>query len=164
MQLRLQPMERALLHEYYRGFTSDPALFMDMSRFHEYVYSPQQVDAYYDGLRAQPDREDFLILLDGAPIGEIALKHIDEAAGRCELSIHLQNDAAKNRGFGMQAERMMLSYAFRERGMKTVLADSVLKNRRSQHILEKLGFQQVGQDDTFLYYQLTADDWKQTLL
>ena len=157
--IRLQPMERALLHEYYKGFAMDADIFMDMSRFREYIYSPERVEAYGDRLQSQKDRVDFLIMLDGRPIGEIALKRIDERAKQCELSVHLQNDAVKNKGYGSQAERMMLEYAFQTLGMRKVLAGAVLKNKRSQHTLEKVGFRETGRDETFVYYEVSASDW-----
>ena len=157
-QIRLRPMDRTLLHEYYKGFVMDADLFMDMSRFRAYTYAPERVDAYFDKLRSQKDRVDFLILLDEKPIGEIALKHIDETAKQCELSIHLQNDSVKNKGYGTQAERLILNYAFQTLGMETVIADSVLKNMRSQHTLEKVGFQETGRDETFVYYKISKSD------
>ena len=157
-QIRLRPMDRTLLHEYYKGFVMDADLFMDMSRFRAYTYAPERVDAYFDKLRSQKDRVDFLILLDEKPIGEIALKHIDETAKQCELSIHLQNDSVKNQGYGTQAERLILNYAFQTLGMETVIADSVLKNMRSQHTLEKVGFQETGRDETFVYYKISKSD------
>lgn len=158
-EIRLVPMKRALLHEYYQGFAMDADLFMDMRDFRPFVYEPARVDAYYEKLCAQRDRVDLLILLGRKPIGEIALKHVDLTAKQCELSVHLQNDAVKNRGYGTQAERLILEYAFGTLGMETVLADSVLKNERSQHVLEKLGFRECGRDDRFVCYRLCRSEW-----
>ena len=155
----LQPIDRMLLHEYYKHFVMDADIFMDMSSFREYVYIPEKVDAYYDRLLSQNDRVDFLIMADGKPVGEIALKHIDEKERQCELSIHLQNDAVKNKGYGTQAERLILEYAFQLLGMTTVIANSVLKNKRSRHTLEKVGFRETGRDETFVYYRLSLAEW-----
>lgn len=157
-KIRLQPMDRMLLHEYYKGFVMDADIFMDMSNFREYTYVPERVDAYFDKLQSQKDRVDFLIMMNEKPIGEIALKHIDETTRQCELSIHMQNDSVKNKGYGTQAERLILDYAFQTLGMTAVIADSVLKNKRSQHTLEKVGFQETGRDDTFVYYKTSKSD------
>ena len=158
-KIHLQPIDRMHLHEYYKGFVMDAEIFMDMRNFREYTYVPERVDAYFDRLQSQKDRVDFLIMLNEKPIGEIALKHIDETAGQCELSIHLQNDSVKNKGYGTQAERLILGYAFQTLGMKTVIADSVLKNERSQHTLEKVGFKEAGRDETFVYFRISQSDW-----
>lgn len=162
-KIHLQPLNRALLHEYYQDFVMDADIFMDMSNFREYTYSPERVDAYFDRLQSQKNRMDFLIIHDGKPIGEIALKHIDAKVKQCELAIHLQNDTVKNKGYGSQAERLILEYAFQTLGMETVIADSVLKNTRSQHTLEKVGFREISRDDTFLYYQISRSDWLNTV-
>ena len=158
-KIHLQPMERMLIHEYYKGFVMDADIFMDMRNFREYTYVPESVGVYYDKLQSQKGRVDFLIMNDEKPIGEIALKHINETAKQCELSIHLQNDSVKNKGYGTQAERLILEYAFKTLGMQTVIADSVLKNERSQHTLEKVGFKETGRDETFVYYRISQADW-----
>lgn len=158
-KIHLQPIDRMLLHEYYKGFVMDAEIFMDMRNFREYTYAPERVDAYFDRLQSQKDRVDFLIMNAEKPIGEIALKHIDETTRQCELSIHLQNDSVKNKGYGTQAERLILDYAFQTLGMTAVIADSVLKNKRSQHTLEKVGFQETDRDDTFVYYRISQSDW-----
>lgn len=162
-KITLQPLDRALLHEYYKDFVMDADIFMDMSNFREYTYSPERVDAYFDRLQSQKNRVDFLIMHDGKPIGEIALKHIDVKVKQCELSIHLQNDTVKNKGYGSQAERMILEYAFQTLGIEAVIADSVLKNKRSQHTLEKVGFREISRDETFVYYQISRSDWLNTV-
>ena len=85
-------------------------------------------------------------------MGEVGFKHIDCVKKECELTIHLQNDGVKNRGIGTAAERLALNYAFDVLGMEAVKADAVLKNRRSQRVLEKAGFTFIREDDTFRYY------------
>lgn len=44
----------------------------------------------------------------------------------------MQNDAVKDKGYGTQAERLAVKYAFDQLGMVAVNADTVLKNTRSQ--------------------------------
>lgn len=151
MDIILTPMTRPLCHEYFRGFESDPDIFMDMGLFTPYEYVPERVDRYFEKQQS-PDRSMFLIMLDGKPVGEVGFKHIDRMKKECELTIHLQNDGVKNRGIGTAAERLALNYAFDVLGMETVNADAVLKNKRSQRVLEKVGFTFVREDDTFRYY------------
>lgn len=49
---------------------------------------------------------------------------------------------------------MAVKIAFDELGMAAVNADTVMKNTRSQHVLEKAGFRFVGEDGTFKYYRI----------
>ena len=115
---------------------------------------------YWETRKKPKDRKDFFVLLESEVIGELALKHIDFEKKECELSIHLQNDSVKNKGYGSAAERLALAYAFENLGMESVLADSVLKNTRSQHVLEKVGFVLIGVDDTFKYYRCDKNAFK----
>lgn len=96
----------------------------------------------------------FAIMLDGKPIGELQLKQINWEKAECTLSIHMQNDTVKEKGYGTQAERLAVKYAFDELGMVAVNADTIIKNTRSQHVLEKVGFHFIGEDGTFKYYRL----------
>ena len=91
----------------------------------------------------------FAIMLGDKVIGELQLKQIDHDKKECSLSIHMQNDAVKGRGYGTQAERLAVKTAFDELGMAAVNADTIRKNTRSQHVLEKVGFRFVGEDETF---------------
>lgn len=65
----------------------------------------------------------------------------------------MQNESVKGKGFGTKAEKLALQYAFGQLGLQTVRADVLLKNKRSQHILEKVGFVEEREDDEFRYYQ-----------
>ena len=82
----------------------------------------------------------------------------------CVMSIHLQNDSVKNRGFGTQAEVLALQYAFHEMKMETVCADAIKKNQRSWHVLEKVGFRITHQDDGFVYSRYDRDSWTPPIL
>ena len=158
--ISLGRVTRKRMHEYYKNFVSDPDIFMDMSKYFEYQYSPERIDKYWETRKKPKDRKDFFVLLEYEVIGELALKHIDFEKKECELSIHLQNDSVKNKGYGSAAERLALAYAFENLGMESVLADSVLKNTRSQHVLEKVGFVLIGVDDTFKYYRCDKNAFK----
>ena len=148
-----------LLQEYYKEFVTDRDLFMDESLYYTYRYDPEKVKAYYLA-KSKPDRVNLLLLLNGTPIGELALKGIDREKKECTLSVHLKNDSVKNRGYGAAGERMAVEYAFRKLGMEKVLANAVLKNARSQHVLKKVGFTETGRDDTFICYVLTKAAWE----
>ncbi len=49
---------------------------------------------------------------------------------------------------------MAVKTAFDEFGMAAINADTIRKNTRSQHVLEKVGFRFVGEDETFKYYRI----------
>ncbi|MBR3839878.1 MAG: GNAT family N-acetyltransferase [Erysipelotrichales bacterium] len=149
--IKLTIMTHEFCHEFFKGFQSDADIYMDMSKYNEYQYDKNKVDAYFE-TQQKTNRIVFLIMLDDKPIGEIKLKDIDYETKSCTLSIHLQNDLVKNKGYGTKAEKLAIDYAFNELHLNKVYADAVLKNERSQHVLEKVGFTLIRKDDTFMYY------------
>lgn len=157
--IKLAIMTKELARRYFEHFEMDPVLFLDMSKFQPYVYSPEKCDATVERYQ-QLGRVYLAVMLDDDPIGEVILKHIDREKRCCTLGIHMQNDSVKNKGYGTQAEILTLQYAFDELGMETVFADALLKNARSQHVLKKVGFEETNCDDTFRYYRCAKNTWK----
>lgn len=132
---------------------------MDMDKFAPYHYNEAGIDRYFAS-RQTPSRVFFAIMRDGKPIGELQLKQIDRDRKECTLSIHLQNDAVKGRGYGTEAEKQAPKYAFDTLGMNAVNADTVIKNTRSQHVLEKVGFRYVEERDGFKYYRCAKAEYR----
>lgn len=159
MNICLCPMSKALAREYFREFIVDPALFLPGQEYRPYIYTEAKADATVDR-QLSLGRIHLAIMLDGKPIGEIILKQIDYRNKHCTMGISLRSDDVKNRGIGTEAEIQTLRYAFTQMEMETVFADSVLKNTRSQHVLEKVGFIETHRDDSFIYYRCDRDCWK----
>ncbi len=149
--ISLTAMTQEMCHAFYRQFKNDPAVFAPDQAFEDYVYSPEKVEAYW---REQdvPTRRVFAIMLDGRMIGEIKLKYIDFDKRTCSMGVHLLDDSVKEKGYGTQAEKLILAYAFETLGMDEVHADALHGNTRSQHVLVKVGFQYVRSDERFRYY------------
>lgn len=155
--IEFKKITQDLIREYFKDFESDSDIYMDMSKFSEYRYDEEKVNAYFERISADTTRKAFIITEAGRPIGEICIKHINTAEKRGELSVHLQNDRCKNKGYGTLAERLMLQYAFGDLGLETVFADAVLKNKRSQHVLEKVGFEFIKEEGIFRYYKISKE-------
>lgn len=151
-KLSLLPMTREMCHVFYQKFENDPAVFAPGEPFAEFVYDPVWTEAYWQAQNV-PDRRVFVIMLNGRMIGEVKLKYIDFDKRECSMGIHLLNDGVKGKGYGTQAEKLILAYAFDQLSMRAVNADALLGNTRSQHVLEKVGFRYVRQDEKFRYYR-----------
>ncbi|MBP5160063.1 MAG: GNAT family N-acetyltransferase [Lachnospiraceae bacterium] len=152
-QISLQHMTRELCHQIYKDWENDDSIYNDMSLFKPFLYDEEKVDLYFDSKQQDPSRVLFAIMLADKPIGELQLKQIDMETKECTLSIHLQNDAVKGKGYGTKAERLAIKYAFEELGMKAVNADTIRKNTRSRHVLEKVGFRFVKENGDFRFYR-----------
>ena len=158
MNIRLVKMTKPLCREFQKNFEHDPMLFADMSRYRPFIYDEEACDAYVERYVAL-GRVHFAIMLGDKPIGELILKNIDYHNQCCELGICLQNDQYKNKGYGTQAEKLGLNFAFQDMQMKTVFADVIHKNLRSQHVLEKIGFVKTHTSDMFIHYRLDKEQW-----
>ena len=154
--IELKPMTRELCHALFKEWENDPDIYSDMSLFKPFTYTEEFADKYFDS-KQKPNRKMLTVMLDDKPIGEIQLKQIDYDKKECTLSIHMQNDSYKGKGYGTAAEKMVIEYAFSELGMIAVNADTIVKNERSQHILEKLGFQFLKEEDGFRFYRIEKD-------
>ena len=157
MNIYLTKMTKTLLRQFFMGFTNDPNIYSDMDRFSAYIYREADVDARWER-QQQLGRIHLAVMLGEEPIGEILFKDIrnTEAA----FSIHMKNDRVKNHGYGTRAEILAMDYAFHVLGLKTVFADAIHKNKRSQHVLQKAGFVRTHCDDRFVYYKCEKQTWK----
>lgn len=158
MELFLCKMTKSLARQYFRSFELDPDLFLDKSQYVPYVYSNDKSDAVVERYEKM-GRVYLAVMLDDEPIGEVILKDIDRLRECCSMGISMRSDEYKNQGYGTQAEILALKYAFLEMKLKTVLADALVTNTRSQHVLEKVGFEKMYQDNTFIYYQCEKSRW-----
>ncbi len=157
--ITIQKMTKELARAYFENYQHDLALFLDETACKPYEYTVEWADAYVDRYVAL-GREHLAIMLDERCIGEAIFKNQNPDEQCCTLGICLQNDSVKNKGYGTKAEILLMDHAFNQMKMKTVFADALLKNTRSQHVLEKVGFVETHRDETFVYYRCERKTWK----
>ena len=81
---------------------------------------------------------------DGQPIGNLGLHAIDETHGRATLGIAIGEKDHWGRGYGTDAIRQVLGYAFRELGLRRVDLHVDEDNVRGIRCYEKCGFVREG--------------------
>ncbi len=151
-EISLCIMTRELCHQFFREHESDPAVYEDESEFQRYVYSEEDVDDFFKRKQV-PGRLELAAMMDGRTIGHVQLKNIDNEKRECEFGFHMQNDSVKGLGYGTQIARLALEYAFENLNVDAVCAYTLVKNTRSQHVLEKAGFQFIDEKDGFKHYR-----------
>ena len=149
----LKQMTLELCHELFKNWENDVSIYEDMNLFKPYLYNKATVDLYFKS-KNEPSRIIFAIMLNDKVIGELQLKNIDLNNKECTLSIHMQNDLVKNKGYGSKAERLAIQFAFGNLKMNSINANTIKKNTRSAHVLEKVGFHLIKEDETFKYYRI----------
>lgn len=151
-EVRLVPMSPEMYHAYFREYENDPDLFLDKSAFSSYTYEEEIVNRY---IQRQIDlnRKAFGIMVGGKIVGELIIKNIVEQ--QCAtLGLSMKNARYKDRGYGTQAELLAIEYVFHELDIPVLYADALLTNKRSQHVLEKVGFQKIKEEGNFIYYRI----------
>lgn len=152
---------RESCHAFYQALVQDPVLFDDGDPFQPYQYDPGTVDAFFQKREQQRGRMGFSVFLGDMVIGDMSFKRIDREKHSCELEICMINDSVKNKGYGTQAEQLAVQYAFEHMDMETVFADCLEKNTRSQHVLEKVGFELISQSKGIRLYRMTKERYLQ---
>lgn len=152
-EILLKPMTPEMYHEFFREYQNDMDLYLDKNEFFEYIYDKSKVDAY---IQRQIDlkRLPFAIMLENDIVGELKIYDI-EACESATLGITMKNKNYKDRGFGTRAEQLAIEYVFYELDIPMLYADSVLTNTRSQHVLEKVGFRFIYEDEQRKHYKIT---------
>jgi len=82
--------------------------------------------------------------LQGQPIGNVGLAAIDDVHFRAELYISIGEQSYWSGGYGTDAIRLVLRYAFEELGLNRVFLIADADNPRAIRAYEKCGFVHEG--------------------
>lgn len=126
-------------------FENDPELyFLDGGR--PRPSSMEQLLAYYDSTlaKAENDEISFAIEVDGKYVGHCGLHAIDTIAHHCELGIEIGDHAYWGQGYGRDAVRLLLTYAFEDMNMNRVWLNTHSENERAIRCYKACGFVEEG--------------------
>lgn len=90
-------------------------------------------------LKPLSDTVAFLPCVDKHPVGFVWLIRIDDIHGRATIAYWIATEEQGN-GYGTEAVKLALEYAFDVRGLNKVVARTFEENSASQRVLEKLEF------------------------
>lgn len=123
---------------------NDPELyFLDGGR--PRPTSLEAMYAHFDGeVGRRDDSVSFAIEADGSYIGHCGLHSIDPTARLCELSVEIGDHAYWGRGYGREAVRLLLDYAFQHMNMERVWLNTHSENERAIRCYKACGFVEEG--------------------
>jgi RimJ/RimL family protein N-acetyltransferase len=98
------------------------------------------------------------VLEDDRLIGVLSLEGFDWAARNAWLSIGIGERSQWGKGYGTDAMRIILRYAFHTLNLNRVTLTVFEENPRAQHCYEKCGFQEEGRARQFLNRRGTRSD------
>jgi len=152
--VELREMTKETWHEYYEKYVPDP--MMDLN---PYTYNEKRAAHNFEIKSVDVTRKYFDVFCEDILVGQAYFKHIDYDTKTAEAAIALVDDSAKGKGVGTMAIELLVSYGFEKLGLEKIIATAVSRNTRSQHILQKLGFEFTHEDDIFKHYRLKRGDF-----
>jgi RimJ/RimL family protein N-acetyltransferase len=154
--------------EYLRLVSIRPALPTTISAMRH------EVDEYIESEEIEHDVFEFLVRprADDRLIGFVALSHIRWNNGDAMLSISIGDRAYWGRGYGTDAVRVLLRFAFTELNLHRVTLGVFEYNERARRAYEKAGFvvegrvrahlQRDGRRWDNIYMGILREEWERT--
>lgn len=148
----LKEMSYEMFHMFFLNYVNDKSLYLDINDYYDYVYDKDKVDQY---IQRQIDKNRIVlaIMYQNMIIGEIKIYDIVDHKS-CMFGITMANDDFKGKGLGYKAEKLLVDYVYYQLDIPVIYADCILTNYRSQHVLEKVGFVYLYEDNFRKYYKI----------
>jgi len=84
-----------------------------------------------------------IIELNGKPIGE--MDHRNVGSGTAQIGIKICEFPEQEKGYGTELITMFIDALFNNYEYEKIILDTNVKNKRAQHVYEKIGFRKVGE-------------------
>jgi len=98
-------------------------------------------------LRGDPEKDMVIgirLRESGRLIGNIGLYHINFRDGHAEMGIFIGDEENMSQGYGTEAMRLLIRYAFDVLNMRKIRLSTYDFNLRAQKAYRKIGFKEVG--------------------
>ena len=117
-----------------------------MRDWHEPPRSLQQREAEFEAQQAEPDASTVALIIeaDGRPVGDINLFHIEPRNSNAAVGMSIWRAEDRGRGYGSDAMRAMLAWAFRQMNLHRVELSVDPANAQAIAVYRKAGFVEEG--------------------
>lgn len=123
---------------------NDPEL-IHLTGMNPYPKSMVDLERWFENICVNPNLKMFAIkTTDGEYIGNIEISEIDWRVGRGEIGLMIGEPQYRNKGYGSEAIRLMLEFAFDFMRLHRVEARVLAHNTRAQQVFERCGFTREG--------------------
>lgn len=127
------------LHELHRN--------VDLVLFGSGSWQPEPLAAIEKRFEKHLDDEDpcfFVIEVDGVVVGDIGLHHRDQRARVSAFGISILDPSYIGQGYGREATRLFLDWAFRIQNYQRIWLDTAADNERAIRAYKAVGFVEEG--------------------
>jgi RimJ/RimL family protein N-acetyltransferase len=154
-------------------FYEDTTYFMQR---HDEPWEPQSLDRALARFEARlsagaTDGPHFAIEAAGRCIGDCLLHSLDDLSRICQLGIGIGDPDYRGKGYGREAVRLLLDYAFRIHNLRRVYLSVLASNTGAIRSYQSCGFIEegrlrqhawhLGSYDDVLYMGLLREEWLQ---
>jgi len=140
-RLLLRPLASTDLRRCVKWF-SDPQVIYFLGRNSPITLAEEE--RWFRDYERRTDEQIFAIEVAGTHVGNLGLHKIDRTHRKADVGIVIGESAYWSKGYGTEAMRIALRYAFGELGLNKVSLDVLEYNTRAIRTYEKLGFQPEG--------------------
>lgn len=130
----------------------------------------EQVAAHCARVAAAEDRWDYAIVVDDRIVGEVVLNEVDSDNRSANIRIVIWEPAARNKGYGAQAMRLLTGFGIEQVGLHRIELGVFAFNPRAIRAYEKVGYRIEGtRRDALLWdgawidqhtMAVIADEWR----
>lgn len=96
--------------------------------YSDHLIGRDEHDRWFDGLANHPRRRDWIVLLEGVPVGLTSLTDIDKVQGRATIARYLAEEAARGLGLGGFTEFKVADHAFGPMGLRKLWSEVLANN------------------------------------
>jgi len=153
-KVSLRALEKTDINENYLKWINDK----DINQYMETGSFPSNMESLYrffEGSQSSSTSVTFAIVdnCDGRHIGNIKIDSIHWIHRRAFLGIMIGEKSVHGKGYGTEATKLALQYAFDQLNLMKIKLGVVASNTAALKIYEKIGFKRVGYLIDEFYYQ-----------
>lgn len=153
-KVSLRALEREDINENYLKWINDSEINQYMESG-SYPSNMESLYRYFEGGQNASSSVSFAIINneDGKHIGNVKIDSIHWIHRRAFLGIMIGEKSSQGKGYGTEATKLALTYAFNQLNLVKIKLGVVASNIAAVKIYEKIGFNQVGYlVDEFYYH------------
>ena len=141
----LRPLERGDLNETYLGWLNDP----EVNRYLEAGLSSHtmsSLEQYYDQITGTSNTQFMAVVVNDSDlhIGNVKLEPINWDHGTAVFGIMIGDKSKWGQGYGTEATRLAIEYAFEQLDLRKVSLGVVISNTAAVKTYQRLGFVTEG--------------------
>lgn len=104
----------------------------------------QQQLRWFERVRADLTRMDWIVQVDGSDLGLLSIVRIDATHQRAEWAYYIGHEGARGKGVGRALELNVLRFVFEELGLNKLCCEVMAANSRVIQLHERFGSQIEG--------------------